>query len=141
MPPPARRLPPLGLNFRSGLPIYLQIEQQVQGLAASGRLRPGDQLPTVRSLAIQLGVNFNTVARAYRLLGAAGIVSAQQGRGTFVLEKTAARTTRIVTLQALASDYIAEARRHGFPESQIAAMVARRLKRGFTASRAGDKDG
>ncbi|MFH1183586.1 MAG: GntR family transcriptional regulator [Chloroflexota bacterium] len=141
MPAPARRPPRLELDFRSGLPVYLQIVQQVQGLAASGRLRAGDQLPTVRSLAAHLAVNFNTVARAYRVLDAAGIVSAQQGRGTFVLEKPAARTMRNMTLQALAADYIAEARRHNFTESQIGTMVARRLKRGIAARRAGDKHG
>ena len=141
MSPPARRPPRLELDFRSGLPVYQQIVQQVQGLAARGRLRPGDRLPPVRSLAVHLSVNFNTVARAYRLLNAAEVVSTQQGRGTFVLEQTTTRTTRNVTLQALASDFIAQARRLNFTDSQIASIVARRLKRGSPASLAGDKHG
>ena len=56
------------LDFRSGVPIYTQIVEQVRQKVASGELRQGDQLPTVRQLATELRVNFNTVARAYRLL-------------------------------------------------------------------------
>ena len=58
----------LHIDFRSGLPIYTQIVNQVQAQVASGNLQPGDQLPTVRALAEELRVNFNTVARAYRIL-------------------------------------------------------------------------
>jgi DNA-binding transcriptional regulator YhcF (GntR family) len=56
------------LDFRSGTPIYTQIVEQVKQQVLSGELKPGDQLPTVRALALELRVNFNTVARAYRLL-------------------------------------------------------------------------
>jgi GntR family transcriptional regulator len=136
-----RHLPLLRLDFRSGLPVYLQIIQQVRRHAAGGRLRPGDQLPTVREMAVHLGVNFNTVARAYRLLDDAGVVSAQQGRGTYVLKKGTAKQTGSMTLQALAAQYIAEAKRQRFSEAQIVAMVTRRLKLGIDVRRAGDNDG
>jgi len=76
----------LVLDFHSGIPIYLQIVEQIQKLAASGQLLPGDQLPTVRQLAAEIRVNFNTVARAYRMLDDAGLISTQQGRGTYLLE-------------------------------------------------------
>ena len=66
------------LDFRSGIPIYVQIMDQIKHLIASGALRPGDQLPTVRQLAADLRVNFNTVARAYRMLDDAGIISIAQ---------------------------------------------------------------
>jgi len=131
-------LPPLELDLRSGLPVYLQIMRQVEKHAASGRLRAGDQLPTVRGLALQLGVNFNTVARAYGLLDKAGVVSAQQGRGTYVLDKADRQKARNPTLQALTAEYVAQARRHNFTAAQIAAALARRLKLGVPASRAGD---
>jgi GntR family transcriptional regulator len=137
-----RRLPPLRLDFRSGLPAYLQITRQVQRHVTAGRLRTGDQLPTVRDLALQLGVNFNTVARSYRLLNQAGVVSTQRGRGTYVLRKPVGPVLKapraITTLDALATQYISEARRHHFSEAQIAAMVARRLQ---SATGAGEKDG
>ena len=74
------------LDFHSGLPIYTQIVNQVQSQLANGMLKPGDQLPTVRALAQELRVNFNTVARAYRILDEARIISTQQGRGTFITE-------------------------------------------------------
>ncbi|MGD8760462.1 MAG: GntR family transcriptional regulator, partial [Anaerolineales bacterium] len=60
------------LDFRSHIPIYVQIMERIKHLMATGMLGPGDQLPTVRQLAADLRVNFNTVARAYRLLDEAG---------------------------------------------------------------------
>ena len=72
----------LRLDFRSGLPIYIQIMNQIEQQVSGGRLKPDDQLPTVRALASELRINFNTVARAYRLLDEAGVISTQQGRGT-----------------------------------------------------------
>jgi len=76
----------LDLDLRSDVPVYLQIVEQVQRQVLSGQLRPNDQLPTVRQLAAQWRINFNTVARAYRLLDEAGLISTQHGRGTFILE-------------------------------------------------------
>lgn len=75
------------VDFRSGEPIYTQIVNQIQHLVAQGKLKQGDQLPTVRHLATELRVNFNTVARAYRILDEAGLISTQQGRGTYIWEK------------------------------------------------------
>jgi GntR family transcriptional regulator len=91
------------LNFRSGIPIYSQIVEQIKQLIASGKLRQGDQLPTVRALAQELRVNFNTIARAYRLLDEAGIISTQQGRGTYILEAPSAEASKQLKLQALES--------------------------------------
>ncbi len=75
----------LSLDFHSGVPIYLQIVGQIQELVLNGKLIPGDQLPTVRQLAAEIRVNFNTVARAYRMLDEARLISTQQGRGTYIL--------------------------------------------------------
>lgn len=80
----------LQLDFRSGSPIYLQIVEQVRRLVISGELQPGDQLPTVRQMAAELRVNFNTVARAYRMLDEARLISTQQGRGTYILDQPVA---------------------------------------------------
>ncbi|MBI9043669.1 MAG: GntR family transcriptional regulator [Anaerolineaceae bacterium] len=74
------------LDFRSGIPIYIQIMNQVKHMIASGGLIAGDQLPTVRQLAADLRVNFNTVARAYKILDEERIISTQHGRGTYILD-------------------------------------------------------
>src|SRR5947199_9618838 len=72
------------LDNTNGVPIYLQIVNQVKYLVASGRLAPGDELPPIRTLAEQLLVNPNTVARAYRELEIAGIVTKRRTTGTYV---------------------------------------------------------
>ena len=77
----------LSLDLQSKVPIYIQIVEQVKGLVMSGVLRPGEQLPTVREMAADLRINFNTVARAYRMLHEQGVISTQQGRGTYVLSR------------------------------------------------------
>jgi GntR family transcriptional regulator len=75
------------LDQRSGVPAYRQIIDQVLGGIAAGTLRPGDQLPTVRQLAVDLAVNPNTVVRAYRELEIREVLSTQQGTGTFLTDK------------------------------------------------------
>jgi GntR family transcriptional regulator len=71
------------LNFKSGKPTYLQILEQVKYALATGALRPGDQLPSVRALAEQLRINRNTVAKAYGELEHEGVVRTEQGKGVF----------------------------------------------------------
>ena len=75
------------LDQRSGVPAYRQIIDQVLGGIAAGTLRPGDQLPTVRQLAVDLAINPNTVVRAYRELEIREVLATQQGTGTFLTDK------------------------------------------------------
>ena len=75
------------LDPRSGVPVYRQIIDQVLGAIAAAKLRAGDQLPTVRQLAVDLAINPNTVVRAYRELEIREILATQQGTGTFVTDK------------------------------------------------------
>jgi GntR family transcriptional regulator len=75
------------LDARSGVPVYRQIIDQVLGGIAAGSLKAGDQLPTVRQLAVDLAINPNTVVRAYRELEIREILATQQGTGTFITEK------------------------------------------------------
>jgi GntR family transcriptional regulator len=138
---PGRRLRALKLDARSGAPVYLQVFSQIRRHAATGRLRPGEKLPTVRELAAQLEVNFNTVARGYRLLDRAGVVSAQQGRGTFVLDARAKGRANKIALHALASHFIAESKRQGFSAAQIAAAVADLLAAQARLAPAGENHG
>jgi len=110
------------LDFRSGTPIYTQIVEQVKQQVISGNLKPEEQLPTVRALALELRVNFNTVARAYRLLDEAGIISTQQGRGTYILDVPSPERTdklRQQALETLTRDYLNEALRLGCSPSEI----------------------
>ena len=109
------------LNLRSDLPIYSQIVEQVRQQIVNGELKPGDQLPTVRALASDLRVNFNTVARAYRLLDDANIISTQQGRGTYILDEPPPEVTeglRTASLEALARRFLKEASQLGFTANQ-----------------------
>jgi GntR family transcriptional regulator len=119
------------VDFRSGVPIYLQIMDQIKHLIASGALQPGDQLPTVRQLAADLRVNFNTVARTYRLLDEAGIISTQHGRGTFILaapEAEAAERLRRQALLGLTRNYLAQAHRLGFSLEEVIADLERQIE-------------
>ena len=121
----------LQIDFRSGLPIYTQIVNQVQSQIVSGIIKPGDQLPTVRALAEDLRVNFNTVARAYRILDEARIISTQQGRGTYITEippPNVSEKLRRETLEALTHRYISEAMRLDFSKSEIRQMVSDQIK-------------
>jgi GntR family transcriptional regulator len=72
------------LDLHSGVPVYRQIIDQVRGGVASGMLTVGDQLPTVRQLAVDLAINPNTVVRAYRELELGGLLETHQGTGTFI---------------------------------------------------------
>ncbi|HSO13690.1 MAG TPA: GntR family transcriptional regulator [Anaerolineales bacterium] len=121
----------LQIDFRSGLPIYTQIVNQVQTQIASGVLKSGDQLPTVRAMAEELRVNFNTVARAYRILDEARIISTQQGRGTYITEippPNVSEKLRRETLETLTGRYISEAMRLGFSKSEVRQMVSDQIK-------------
>ncbi len=121
----------LQIDFRSGLPIYTQIVNQVQAQVVGGILKPGDQLPTVRALAEEMRVNFNTVARAYRILDEERIISTQQGRGTYITEIPPPKVSerlRKESLEALTQRYISEAMRLEFSKSEIRQMVSDQLK-------------
>ena len=116
------------LNLRSDLPIYVQIVEQVRQQVATGKLKPGDQLPTVRALASDLRVNFNTVARAYRLLDEANLISTQQGRGTYILDEPPPEITqslRIASLESLARRFLAEALQLGFTAAQAIEYIVK----------------
>jgi GntR family transcriptional regulator len=138
----ANRMLALQIDFRSGLPIYTQIVNQVQAQVVSGILKHGDQLPTVRALAEELRVNFNTVARAYRILDEARIISTQQGRGTYITEippPHVSEKLRRETLEALTQKYIGEAMRLEFSKSEIRQMVNDQLKAWSEADKSGSE--
>lgn len=107
-------------------PAYAQILEQVKRAIATGELKQGDQLPTVRQLAADLRVNFNTVARAYRLLDEEGIISTQHGRGTYILGPTNARDTKRLRQKELAllvEYFVEEAEKLGFTPKDLRPIV------------------
>jgi GntR family transcriptional regulator len=118
------------LDFRSGQPIYIQIMDQIRRMVENGELKRGEQLPTVRQLATELRVNWNTVARAYRLLDEAGLISTQQGRGTYIWDTPSEeiiQSLREKGLEGLTHHYLAEAARQGFSPNEVASMIERQL--------------
>ncbi len=121
----------LQLDHHSGLPIYTQIADQIQSQLVNKIIKPGEQLPTVRALAQELRVNFNTVARAYRILDQARIISTQQGRGTYIIEippPEISKKLRHASLSALTKRFMTEAFRLGFSKREVSHMVRTSLK-------------
>jgi len=110
------------IEFQSGVPLYEQIAHQVRVLIEEDVLNPGDQLPTIRELAVKLNINFNTVARAYRMLDQGEIISTQHGRGTFILEqkdKKDFRRQKTENIEDLTKFYIRKATYLGFNPEEI----------------------
>ena len=103
-------------DMTSGVPVYRQIIDQILGGIGTGTIKPGDQLPTVRQLAVDLAINPNTVVRAYRELEIRGVLDTQQGVGTFVttvpVEPDDAERQR--QLDQLVGEFIARAGGAGF---------------------------
>ena len=104
------------LDLHSGMPVYRQIVDQVRGAVASGALSAGDQLPTVRQLAVDLEVNPNTVVRAYRELEYDGLLETHQGTGTFISDQKMPRAAdeRQRQLAQIVTDAVARAGAAGF---------------------------
>ncbi len=92
------------INFKSGVPVYLQIVQQVKAAAAGGRLRPGEALPSVRTLAEELRINRNTAARAYAELEAEGVIETRPGSGCFLKANGVSPLRRAVRSDRLAAE-------------------------------------
>ena len=82
---------PVQINKTNGIPIYLQLEEQIRLLLHRGKLKAGDLMPTVRELAVQLEINSNTVSRVYRDLQSEGLLSLKRGVGTFVTDDAGSR--------------------------------------------------
>jgi len=119
------------LDASSGVPFYRQIIDQVLLAVADGRLKPGTQLPTVRQLAVDLSVNLNTVAKAYREMEIRGVVDTQQGTGTFVATRRADRrpAERKRALEGLVDRFVALAASGGFSLEELAETLVERAEK------------
>jgi GntR family transcriptional regulator len=109
------------LDLHSGVPVYRQIIDQIVGGVATGSLAGGDQLPTVRQLAVDLSINPNTVIRAYRELEIRGLLETQQGTGTFISHQKVQRDSaeRQRRLNQLIGEFVARAGSDGFAIDEL----------------------
>jgi GntR family transcriptional regulator len=116
------------LSTNNGVPIYLQVVNQVKFLIASGRLAPGEELPPIRVLADQLRINPNTVARAYRELEVAGVVTKRRTAGTYVSEAGSplVRRERLKILTERIDALLAEARQLDIPLDEVIQILRQR---------------
>src|SRR2546421_1969539 len=120
----------VSIDPRDRTPIYAQLERGLRAAIATGRLGPGDQLPTVRQMAVELQVNANTVARVYAELERAGVIETKRGVGSFISATPAQahpRREHERRLRAFATRVLADADRAGFTiDDVIGALRARR---------------
>jgi GntR family transcriptional regulator len=117
----------LKINLRSETPLYQQIIQAIKQQVATGDLKAGSQIPTIRALAKQLRVHVNTVARAYTALDQTGVISVQQGRGTYITEwpdHAKMRTERHAELHRLIGYTVVEALSLGYSHEEIEGAFA-----------------
>src|ERR1700733_9121172 len=109
------------LDLHSGVPVYRQIIDQILGGIASGKLATGDQIPTVRQVAVDLAINPNTVVRAYREMEIRGVLETQQGTGTFIartkVEQNEVERSRRLT--QLVTEFVARAGSAGFSVEEL----------------------
>jgi len=114
-------------------PVYAQLERAIRSSIAAGRLNVGDQLPTVRQLAVDLRINANTVAKVYAFLERAGVLETRRGVGTFVAAHTPTpqeEALRRTELSRLVDRFLAELSHHGFRVDDATALMERRRSEG-----------
>jgi DNA-binding transcriptional regulator YhcF (GntR family) len=117
------------LDARCGVPVYRQLIDQVQAGIASGNLVSGEQIPTVRQVAVDLEINPNTVLRAYRELEIRGVLDTQQGTGTFISDRKVTHddAEHERQLEQLVSDFVARAGAGGFTVKELLDRLRERL--------------
>lgn len=119
------------LDVKSGVPFYRQVIDQVKAAIATGSLGPGDRLPTVRQLAVDLSINPNTVSRAYTELELTGLVETQMGSGTFVGQLPVASddVERRRQLDQLCQQFLSRVSTHGFTLDDVLKNLEQRRER------------
>ena len=121
----------ISIDIKSGVPFYRQIIDQVKSAIATESIAPGDRLPTVRQLAVDLSINPNTVSRAYTELELTGLVETQMGSGTFVGQHSVERdeVERRRLLDQICQEFLSRASTHGFTLNDILENLGQRRKR------------
>ena len=119
------------VDLKSGIPIYIQLMDQIKHLIATGVLQPGQQLPTIRELAVELTINLHTVAHAYAELEREGFLTIQRGRGTFISDGHTDQELgdlRAEKLQALVESMFAEVVNLGYEADEVEQVMAAQIK-------------
>ncbi|HNR31780.1 MAG TPA: GntR family transcriptional regulator [Candidatus Hydrogenedentes bacterium] len=118
------------VNFDSAVAVYVQIENQVQFAVASGKLKPGEALPTIHNMAAMLGLNANTIVKAYRDLEVLGVVQTRRGAGVLIADKApAACRDRIrAAMRAHLKEAVAECIACGVAEAEIRKIVGKTVQ-------------
>ena len=119
------------LDLKSGVPFYRQVIDQVKAAIATESLSPGDRLPTVRQLAVDLSINPNTVSRAYTELELTGLVETQMGSGTFVGQRRVERddVERRRVLDQICQEFLSRISTHGFTLDDVLENLEQRRRR------------
>lgn len=120
----------IAVDFESGVPVYMQLVDRITQMVLSAQLQPGQQLPTMRQLAADLRINYNTVGRAYSILDQGGVISTQQGRGTFVanrLNEEQIQRMRLTKLGSMIGQVIEEALVLGYGPQEIKDVIEEQL--------------
>lgn len=119
------------IDSKSGVPLYIQLQEGIKALIVKGVYPPGEQLPTVRQLAVDLRINSNTVARAYSELEREGIISTHQGRGTFVcgLPEVLEAEVKEQQIDTLLERLLADAYLLGYQAKDVLCRLEHKLKR------------
>ena len=119
------------VDHSSGLPVWIQVKNRIAYLIGAGKYLPGDKLPTVRALAVDLDSSYNTINRAYMDLEREGYISTRRGKGTFVLEQKEIGAARAydTPVELLVDDMIRGCTEAGLTDVDIVALVDERLAR------------
>lgn len=119
------------LDPKAGIPFYRQIIDQIKYGIVSGNLKTGEQLPTVRALAIELKVNLNTIAKAYKELEIQNILETQQGTGTFIrkIDVRIPEKEKNKKLQDICNEFVTIAHSYGFSVDDIISQLKKQLKK------------
>lgn len=119
---------PVRIDKHSGIPIYIQLGEQIRLLIREGTLARGEAMPTVRSLAVHLGINANTVARVYHQLQADGLLRLERGIGTFVAGASASHVGKFdfKRLEEQATELIRLGKRYGMSAAEVSQFIQTR---------------
>jgi GntR family transcriptional regulator len=121
---------PIAIDNESGVPIWFQLRNRLIYLITSGHFSYGDKLPTVRSLAVTLGINFNTVSKVYQDIERDGYIVSRQGAGTFVSDEFRKRDGAALSeIDSLIDDFVRQCLDLGIPKEDITDEVRKRIAR------------
>jgi GntR family transcriptional regulator len=122
----------ISIDKNSRVPIYDQIKEQIKGLIHAGQVMTGNQLPTIRELSVELSVNFNTVALAYRDLANEGVIITERGKGTFIASTPGVQEMQVIRIQKLhnlVEALLRETDRLGYGREEVERMIADQINK------------